>query len=298
MRKKVFVTGAAGFIASHLVETLSKRGYDVLGIDDLSTGKIENIEGLDINFVQADITGRTSLQFLLEDENVDCIFHLAAIASVAKSILNPERTNKVGIDGTLNVLLAARDAGIRRVVLASSAAVYGNNPIQPKKENMVPEPGSPYATSKITGEYYLKNFYDLYGLETVSLRYFNVYGTRQDPSSEYSGVISRFLDAKRKGEQPTIYGDGTQSRDFVAVEDVVEANILAMNTFKPGEVYNVGTGWSISINEIARILDLDPIYAPARIGDIHNSVADIYKAQDAGFTAKVRITKGLKNPNL
>ena len=212
------------------------------------------------------------------------------LASVKKSVEDPLRTNYVGIDGTLNVLVAARDAGVRRVVLASSAAVYGYSPDLPKQEDMMPEPKSPYAVSKLAGEHYLRVFEELYGLETMSLRYFNVFGPKQDPSSEYSGVISRFISLLLKGEQPLIYGDGEQTRDFVYVKDVVKANVLA-NSSRISGVYNIACGRSISLNVLAKCIgeilgqEVRPRYEAARPADIRHSLSDISLAGLATFQA-------------
>ena len=217
MSKKFVITGGAGFIGSNLAEALAKEN-DVVVIDDLSTGKAENLSGIDALLqVRGSITDLDLLRSAFE--GADCVYHLAAIASVKKSVEDPLQTNYVGIDGTLNILVAARDTGVRRVILASSAAVYGSSPDLPKREDMTPEPKSPYAVSKLAGEHYARVFEELYGLETVALRYFNVFGPKQDPSSEYSGVISRFISLLLKGEQPVIYGDGEQTRDFVYVKD-------------------------------------------------------------------------------
>jgi len=277
----------AGFIGSNLAEALVKKGHSVIGIDDLSTGKIENLKR--INAVLK-IGSITNLNFLIKVlKNVDYVFHFAAIASVKKSIENPIKTNEVGIDGTLNVLEASRRNKVKRVVFASSAAIYGNNPTNPKAEIMAPELLSPYAISKLTGEYYMKAFYDLYGLETVSLRFFNVYGPKQDPSSEYSGVLSRFVENRRRGVQPIIYGDGNQTRDFIYVNDIVRANLLAMKKLLPGEVYNVGTGRATSLNSNLKLIssyfnnNLDPKYELPRIGDIRYSQANIDKIKTFGF---------------
>ena len=284
---KICITGAAGFIGSNLAEALVKHGHQIIGIDDLSTGKIENLDGINVNLKIGNIL---DLNFLMEVfRDVDYVFHLAAIASVKKSIENPIETNKVGIDGTVNVLEAARKNKIKRIIFASSAAIYGNNPINPKVETMAPELLSPYAISKLTGEYYMKVFYDLYGLETVSLRFFNVYGPKQDPSSEYSGVLSRFVENRRRGVQPIIYGDGNQTRDFIYVNDIVRANLLAMKKLLPGEVYNVGTGRATSLNSNLKLIssyfnnNLDPKYELPRIGDIRYSQANIDKIKAFGF---------------
>jgi UDP-glucose 4-epimerase len=286
MSRRFVITGGAGFIGSNLAEALAKeKGNDVLVIDDLSTGKLENLAGLDVKFQKGCIT---NIEFLKQSfQGTDCVFHLAAIASVKKSIDHPLRTNKVGIEGTLKVLLAARNAGVRRVVLASSAAVYGSSPQLPKNEDMMPEPVSPYAISKFAGEHYAQVFEELYGLQTVSLRYFNVFGPMQDPSSQYSGVISLFISALQAGERPVIYGDGEQTRDFVYVKDVVKANILASRAATG--VFNIASGKSTNLNTlvatIAKIMGIEtsPSYEPARPGDIRHSLAGIGRAKSLGY---------------
>jgi UDP-glucose 4-epimerase len=294
MSEKFVITGGAGFIGSNLAKCLSKDN-DVLVIDDLSTGKMENLAGLDVKFLKGSLTDL----MLLKEAFVGaaCVFHQAAIASVKKSVEDPAGTNAVGIDGTLNVLIAARDAGVGRVVQASSAAVYGSSPVLPKKEDMLPEPMSPYAVSKLAAEHYARVFLELYGLKTVSLRYFNVFGPKQDPSSEYSGVISRFISAILNDEQPVIYGDGEQTRDFVYVNDVVSANILASRA-APG-VYNIACAKSISLNTlvavIGKILEkpVVPRYEPARAGDIKHSLADINRAKGMGYIPKYDLNEAL-----
>jgi UDP-glucose 4-epimerase len=295
MSHKFIITGGAGFIGSNLAEALAKNN-DVTVIDDLSAGKPENLAGLDVKFVKGSIT---NLDLLNQSfQGADCVFHQAAIASVKKSIDDPIRTNEVGISGTLNVLLAARDAGVRRVILASSAAVYGSSPQLPKTETMPPEPISPYAVTKLAGELYAKNFQELYGLQTVSLRYFNVFGPKQDPSSEYSGVISRFISALLSGNQPTIYGDGMQTRDFVYVKDVVKANILASHSATG--VYNIASGKSTSLNTlvatIANIIGVEPhpLYAAPRPGDIRHSLADISRARSLGYSPDYDLEEALR----
>ena len=295
MSQKFVITGGAGFIGSHLADALSKEN-DVLVIDDLSAGKLENLVGLDVKFHKGCITDTELLRQSFQ--GADCVFHQAAIASVKKSVEDPLQTNAVGIEGTLKVLLAARDAGVRRVVLASSAAVYGFSPNLPKTEAMTPEPMSPYAVSKLAGEHYSKVFQELYGLQTVSLRYFNVFGPRQDPSSEYSGVISRFISILLQGGQPVIYGDGEQTRDFVYVADVVKANILAScgNT----GVFNIACGKSISLNALAEMIgnilgrQVKPRYEAPRTGDITHSLADISRAKSLGYSPDYSIEDGLK----
>jgi UDP-glucose 4-epimerase len=294
MSEKLVITGGAGFIGSSLAECLC-RDNDVLVIDDLSAGKMENLAGLKVRFLKANLADRTLLKKAFE--GASCIFHQAAIASVKKSVEDPLRTNAAGIDGTLNVLMAARDAGVGRVVQASSAAVYGSSPKLPKKEDMLPEPMSPYAVSKLAAEHYAHVFQELYGLKTVSLRYFNVFGPKQDPSSEYSGVISRFISALLNNEQPVIYGDGEQTRDFVYVNDVVSANILASHA-APG-VYNIASAKSISLNTlmavIGKILEkkVEPRYEPVRDGDIKHSLADISRAKGIGYTPRYDLEEAL-----
>ena len=294
MSEKFVITGGAGFIGSNLAEYLSKDN-DVLVIDDLSTGKMENLAGLDVAFLKGSLTDLLLLKEAFADAT--CVFHQAAIASVKKSVEDPAHTNTVGIDGTLNVLIAARDAGVRRVVQASSAAVYGSSPELPKKEDMLPEPMSPYAVSKLAAEHYARVFQELYGLKTVSLRYFNVFGPKQDPSSEYSGVISRFISALQSDEQPVIYGDGEQTRDFVYVNDVVFANILASRAL-PG-VYNIACAKSISLNTLVKVIgkilakEVRPRYESARAGDIKNSLADINRAKGMGYFPKYDLEEAL-----
>ncbi|OPY54320.1 MAG: UDP-galactose-4-epimerase [Methanosaeta sp. PtaU1.Bin112] len=294
MSEKIVITGGAGFIGSNLAECLS-RDNDVLVIDDLSTGKMENLAGMDVRFLRGDLTDQGLLKEAFAGAR--CVFHQAAIASVKKSVENPMRTNAVGIDGTLNVLIAARDAGVDRVVQASSAAVYGSSPNLPKKEDMLAEPMSPYAVSKLTAEHYARVFLELYGLKTVSLRYFNVFGPKQDPSSEYSGVISRFISALLRDEQPVIYGDGEQTRDFVYVNDVVSANILASRA-APG-IYNIASARSISLNTlievIGKILGKEVVarHEPARAGDIRHSLADISRAKCMGYIPRFDLEDAL-----
>jgi UDP-glucose 4-epimerase len=294
MSEKFVITGGAGFIGSNLAKCLSKDN-DVLVIDDLSAGKMENLAGLDVRFLKGSLTD----QMLLKEafDGAACVFHQAAIASVKKSVEDPARTNAVGIDGTLNVLIAARDAGVGRVVQASSAAVYGNSPVLPKKEDMLPEPMSPYAVSKLAAEHYARIFLELYGLKTVTLRYFNVFGPKQDPSSEYSGVISRFISALLNDEQPVIYGDGEQTRDFIYVNDVVSANILASRA-APG-IYNIACEKSISLNTLVAVIgkilgrEVVPKYESARAGDIKHSLADINRAKGMGFIPKYDLKEAL-----
>ncbi len=297
------ITGGCGFIGSHIAEALVNEGCAVRVFDNLSSGHEQNIAPVrdKVDFIKADIRNMEALQQAVR--GIDCIFHQAALVSVFDSIKRPLANNDINISGTLNVLKAAKDAGVRRVVAASSAAVYGNDPRLPKQESMKPQPESPYAIAKITGEYYLKAFYKLYGLETVSLRYFNVFGPRQDPSSMYSGVISKFTDVLNEGKNPVIYGDGRQTRDFIFVKDVARANLLAMRSDKAGhgEILNVATGNRTSLLALLAVLGelygmkIQPEFKEARAGDIKNSAADISLARDVlGFSQGFSLREGLE----
>src|SRR6185369_14072872 len=249
------VTGGAGFIGSHIAAALVESGARVRIIDDLSTGYRRNIEeiGGDIDFVEGSVADEKSLTRALED--VELVFHEAAIPSVTRSVERPVETHEASINATFALLLAARDRKVRRLVYAASSSAYGDQPELPKREDMRPAPLSPYAVAKLVGEYYGQVFSHVYGLETVSLRYFNVFGPRQDPGSQYSGVISRFMLALENGERPTIYGDGEQTRDFTYVTNAVDANLLAAEApAASGKVFNVANGMSISINEVLDIL--------------------------------------------
>jgi UDP-glucose 4-epimerase len=294
---KVAVTGGAGFIGSNLCQDLCKV-CDVVVIDDFSTGKAENLDALDVECLVGSVTNLNFLRNIFED--VDFVFHQAAITSVQRSIENPIETNEVNIGGTLNVLTASRDCDVKKVIYASSAAVYGNNPQTPKREDMIPDPKSPYAASKITGEYYCRIFSELYGLKTVCLRYFNVYGPKQDPKSEYSAVIPKFITSIFCDQNPVIYGDGNQTRDFVFVKDVVKANVLAMKKDIEG-IFNVACGQKININEIADKITsilgtkLDPVYEKSRPGDVKESLADISLAMESlGYRPEYSLEDGLK----
>jgi nucleoside-diphosphate-sugar epimerase len=291
LMEKMAVTGGAGFIGSNFSEYLLNKGFRVLVIDDLSTGREQNLSGWSeaagdrFEFLKADINETDRLRSAFK--GVTYVFHLAAIPSVARSIEDPAGTQSANIDGTLSVLTAARDSGVKRVVAASSSSVYGDEPNLPKRESRIGRCLSPYALSKFVTEEYCRLFYQLFRLETVCLRYFNVFGPRQDPKSEYSAVIPRFCTRLLANEQPIIYGDGEQTRDFTYVSNVIEANWKAATT--PGvaaEVFNVGCGTQTSLNKLIEIINSilgskqKPIYQPARPGDVRNSTADISKAEE------------------
>jgi UDP-glucose 4-epimerase len=298
---KAVVTGGAGFIGSHITEELMQRGYHVIVIDDLSTGKMENIQHLldegNLNFVRGSITNLALLQKFFSD--ADYIFHQAAIPSVPRSIKNPLASNEVNVTGTLNVLSAARDQGIKKVIFASSSSVYGDTPNLPKREDMTPNPQSPYAVTKLAAEYYCRVFTDVYGISTICLRYFNVFGARQNPDSQYAAVIPKFIKAINEGKSPVIFGDGEQTRDFTFIKDVVHANILAAES-KAFGVFNIGKGDRISINQLAQIIlklngkeNIKPLYEKGRLGDIKHSLADISKAQSFGYKPEYDVEKGI-----
>ena len=299
---KYIVTGGAGFIGSHIVEELAQQKHEVVILDNLFSGKMENIESFlkkkKVTFVKGSITDLSILKEIFK--GADGIFHEGEIASVPRSIANPLATNEANVTGTLNVLIAARDCGVRKVLFASSSSVYGNTPTLPKREDMPPNPLSPYAVSKLTGEHYLKVFSEVYGLKTLSLRYFNVFGPRQDPKSEYAAVIPRFIIKIFSHESPTIYGDGSQTRDFTYVKDVVQANIRAMESDAEG-VFNVAYCKRIDLNELAsQIMEITGItvplvYEPPRTGDVRDSLADIRRAQEAfGYAPEYTVRSGLE----
>ena len=298
---RFIVTGGAGFIGSFLVEGLVELG-EVKVIDDLSSGKLENLAQLlerdDVSLERLSVTDLEGMKPHFED--VDCVFHLAAISNISSSVADPLRTNEVNIKGTLNTLLAARDGGVRKVVFASSASVYGDTQEVPTTESATPAPLSPYAVTKLAGEYYCDVFSDLYGLETTSLRPFNVYGPRQDPGSQYAGVIPLFIGSLLRGEAPTIDGDGEQTRDFVYVKDVAKAFTQAMDHGKRG-AYNVAAGKGISINELFRQVsmilgvDVEPLHRESRPGDIRHSTADITRARmELEYMPEYDIRRGLE----
>jgi UDP-N-acetylglucosamine/UDP-N-acetyl-alpha-D-glucosaminouronate 4-epimerase len=276
------VTGGAGFIGSNTVDELVRRGESVVVLDDLSAGKEENLAEIrnKISFIKGSINDLEAVRRAMQE--ADYVLHLAARTSVPRSVKDPLETNKVNIEGTLNVLVAARDAKVKRVVLAASSSAYGETPVLPKVETMQPEPISPYGLSKYVGELYGQMFGRVYGLQNVSLRYFNVFGPRQDPGSPYSGVLSKFCAAFLEKTEPVVFGDGEQTRDFTYIDNVVQANLLACEApVASGKVINVGTGAHISLNQALQLLreitgeSLPAKYEPAREGDIHDSQADI-----------------------
>lgn len=297
------VTGGAGFIGSHIAAALIANGVRVRIIDDLSTGYRENISELggDVDFVHASAADENALRKALED--VELVFHEAAIPSVPRSVESPRQTHIASVDSTFSLLLAARERRVKRIVYAASSSAYGDQPTLPKVEDMLPEPLSPYAVAKLVGEYYCQVFTRVYGLETVSLRYFNVFGPRQDPSSQYSGVISRFIAALLSGERPVIYGDGEQSRDFTYIANVVDANLRAAETTKGiGAVINIANGERISLNELLKEVQeltnttkVSVEYKPPRAGDVLHSLADITRAREMlGFQPRIGLREGLQ----
>jgi nucleoside-diphosphate-sugar epimerase len=299
---KVLVTGGAGFIGSNLADELIKQGAKVVIIDNLVTGFRENLEEIDgdFEFIEGDLNDDAKLKQAVED--IEIVFHEAALPSVPRSVENPADTHRACVNGTFNLLLKAKDAGVKRVIYAASSSAYGDQPTLPKVETMLPEPLSPYAGAKLMGEYYCQVFSRVYGLESIALRYFNVFGPRQNPSSQYSGVISRFVDALLGGKTPVIYGDGTTSRDFTYIANVVDANIKAAQTSKGiGEVMNCANGERISLNELLEVLknitgktDVQAVYEPERKGDVKHSQADNRRAVECfGYDKLVGLEEGL-----
>jgi UDP-glucose 4-epimerase len=296
-QKKVAVTGGLGFIGSHLVEELSRENQ-VLIIDNESSGHVENIEHLPLDNISLDLGDINQVDLIANFEDVDYVFHHAALASVPLSVENPLLCNEVNVTGTLKVLDAARRTGVKKVVMASTSAVYGDNQNLPLSEKEPLNPKSPYAVSKAAGELYCQVFSEIYGLPTVSLRYFNVFGPRQDPNSQYAAVIPKFIESILIGKQPIIYGDGEQTRDFIYVKDVVEANILSAESDLTG-VFNIASGQRLTVNELFKIIthlmgeDLISIPADARPGEIKHSLADISKAKSLGFGPQGNFTDNL-----
>lgn len=303
LTSKVLVTGGAGFIGSNLAEELIRQGARVVILDSFITGFPENLEEIkgDFEFIEGDLNNDAKLERALED--VEIVFHQAALPSVPRSVDNPKETHDACVNGTFNVLLKSKEAGVRRVVYAASSSAYGNQETLPKVETMRPEPLSPYAAAKLMGEYYCQVFSNVYELETLCLRYFNVFGPRQNPSSHYSGVISRFVDALMGGKTPVIYGDGETSRDFTYVANIVNANINAAQTTKGiGEVMNVANGERVTLNELLEVLkkitgkeNVSAEYQPERLGDVKHSQADITRAKEwLDYQKLVGLEEGLR----
>jgi nucleoside-diphosphate-sugar epimerase len=298
------ITGVAGFIGSSLARELLQRGERVRGVDNFSTGKRENLAQIlgQIEFRETDLLDLDAMK--LACAGVDYVLHQAAVPSVPKSVLDPIANNRANADGTLNVLVAARDAKVKRVIYAASSSVYGDTPTLPKHERMTPDPISPYAVAKLASEHYMISFYRCYGLETVALRYFNIFGPWQDPSSPYSGVLAKFITQMLGQQQPTIFGDGEQSRDFTYIDNAVAANLLACKAPAQqvaGKVFNVATGRRVTLNETFKLLQTlisysgSPIYGAERGGDIKHSLADISAAEEhLGYKPKVRFEDGLR----
>ena len=298
------VTGIAGFIGSSIARALLEQGEQVRGIDNFATGKRENLTEIAkrIDFREADLLDLDAMHSACK--GVDFVFHQAAIPSVPKSVLDPLGSNRANVDGTVNILVASRDAKVRRVMYAASSSAYGDTPTLPKHEGMIPNPISPYAVAKLASEHYMTSFYRCYGLETVSLRYFNIFGPRQDPTSPYSGVLAKFITQMLRGEQPTIFGDGGQSRDFTYIDNAVSANLLAARAPSAnvaGRMFNVATGTRVDLNETFEVLKKltgykgDVNHGAEREGDIKHSLADISRAkQGFRYEPKVNFEEGLR----
>ncbi len=296
------VTGGAGFIGGNIVRRLVEDGEKVCVLDDFSTGKRENLAGLGVvEVVEGSLTDREAVQKVLKGARY--VLHQGAIPSVSRSVADPLRSNEANVTGTLNLLYGAKEAGVERFVYAASSSVYGDTAVLPKVESMPADPLSPYAVGKYTGELFSRVFAGIYGLQTVSLRYFNIFGPYQDPASEYAAVIPKFIQSMLKGEAPTIYGDGEQSRDFTYIDNAVEANLLACRSEKvgQGEVVNVACGKRYTLNELVEVLneilgtDIAPLYSDPRAGDVKHSLADISKAKELlGYKVAVDFEEGLR----
>lgn len=298
------ITGVAGFIGSSLARAILNQGGQVRGFDNFSTGRRENLAEIRdrVDLVESDILDLDAIRHACR--GVDYVLHQAAVPSVPKSVLDPLGNNSANVDGTVNLLVAARDAKVKRVIYAASSSAYGDTPVLPKREDMLPSPISPYAVAKLASEHYMASFYRCYGLETVSLRYFNVFGPRQDPTSPYSGILAKFITQMLGGEQPTIFGDGEQSRDFTYVDNAVDANLLACHAPAgnvAGRVFNVATGQRVSLNETFQTLKKiigftgKANYGAERTGDVKHSLADISRAQESlGYAPKVGFEEGLQ----
>ncbi len=301
---RYLITGIAGFIGSSLAHKLLEQGHDVSGIDNLSNGTLENLADIrrDIHFEQSDLRDLAAMKSACM--GIDIILHQGALASVPRSVKDPIASHESNINGTLNLLVAAREAGVRRIVYAASSSAYGDQPTQPKQEDMLPRPLSPYAVQKLTCEYYIQAFYKTYGLEGVCLRYFNIFGPRQAADSPYSGVIAQFTYKMMAGETPTIFGDGLTSRDFNYIDNAVSANLLAATApsdVATGRVFNIGTGNSVTLNQVYSAIahqigfSNPPNYGPQREGDIKHSLADISRASDElGYYPKAQFLEGLQ----
>ena len=298
------ITGIAGFIGSSLARAVLAQGDAVRGIDNFSTGKRANLDEIlgEIDFRELDLLNLDALHDACR--GVDYIFHQAAIPSVPKSVLDPLGSNRANVDGTVHLLIAARDAKVKRVVYAASSSAYGDTPTLPKHEAMLPNPNSPYAVAKLAGEYYMTSFYRCYGLETVSLRYFNIFGPRQDPTSPYSGVLAKFITQMLNGEPPTIFGDGAQSRDFTYIQNAVDANLLAVTapaSHAAGQVFNVATGKRADLNQAFQLVKKitgytgEVKYGPERSGDVKHSLADLSRTEKhLGYKPTVDFEEGLR----
>lgn len=300
---KVLITGGAGFIGSNLADELLRAGAKVSIIDNFVTGFRENLDEIsgDFDFFEGDINDNSVLDKAVD--GVEIVFHQAALPSVPRSVANPEETHQACVNGTFNLLTKAKEVGVRRFIYAASSSAYGDQKVLPKVETMAPEPLSPYAAAKLFGEYYCRVFHEVYGLETICLRYFNVFGPRQNPSSQYSGVISRFIDALMKAETPVIYGDGEQTRDFTYITNVTDANIKAAQTANGlGSVANVANGERVSLNELLDVmkrvtgnLHVDAQYEAARLGDVKHSQADNTRAKEwLGYEKLVGLDEGIE----
>ena len=298
------ITGIAGFIGSSLARAVLAQGDQVRGVDNFSTGKRANLDGIvgKIDLREVDLLDLEAIKNACR--GVDYIFHEAAIPSVPKSVLDPLGSNRANIDGTVHLLIAARDAKVKRVVYAASSSAYGDTPTLPKHEGMLPNPNSPYAVAKLAGEYYMTSFCRCYGLETVSLRYFNIFGPRQDPTSPYSGVLAKFITQMLNGEPPTIFGDGAQSRDFTYIQNAVDANLLAMKapaSQAAGQIFNVATGKRADLNQAFQLLKQitgytgDVKYGPERSGDVKHSLADLSRTEKhLGYKPTIDFEEGLR----
>ena len=300
--KKFLVTGGAGFIGSNICTKLINQGSFVRVVDNLITGKKSNLTDIldRIDFIEADMGDENVARKAMKD--IDVVLHQGALSSVPRSVDDPAATHRHCVDATFTLLLAARDAGIKRFVYAASSSAYGDTPTLPKVESMPPGPLSPYAAAKVVGEYYAKVFYEVYGLETVSLRYFNIFGPHQDPTSQYAAAIPAFVTAILKDEKPTIFGDGEQSRDFTYIDNVVEANLLAAKAeHTAGEVLNIACGRAVTVNQIIEIINellgknIKPLYTDPRPGDVKHSLADITLAEKTiGYKPTVQFKQGLR----